>query len=147
MDMSVQRRMAAEILGVGVNRVWIDPSKSEEVMSALTREDIKGLIDRGIISKRPEKGTSRVRARARRGKRRGSGSRKGTLKARLSSKDLWSVKIRALRRLLKYLRDRKIITRRVYRELYLKAKGGSFDSVASLKRYIEVNNLARRRFK
>ncbi len=147
MDMSVQRRMAAEILGVGVNRVWIDPSKSEEVTSALTREDIKGLINRGIISKRPEKGTSRVRARARKGKRGGPGSRKGTLKARLSPEDLWPAKIRALRRFLKYLRDRKIITRRVYRELYLKAKGGSFNSVASLKRYIEVNNLARRRFK
>lgn len=147
MSISVQRRMAAEILGVGVNRVWIDPSKSEEVTSALTREDIKGLIERGIISKRPEKGTSRARARARRGKRRGPGSRKGTLKARSNPECFWPAKIRVLRRFLKYLRDRKIISRRVYRELYLKAKGGSFDSVASLKRYIEVNNLARRRFK
>ncbi len=147
MDLTVQRRMAAEILGVGINRIWIDPSKSEEVMSAITREDIKGLIERGVISKRPEKGTSRVRVRARRGKRRGPGSKKGALKARLSMENLWPAKIRALRSFLRYLRDRRIITRKVYRDLYLKAKGGSFASVASLKRYIEVNNLARRRFK
>lgn len=147
MNLTIQRRMAAEILGIGVNRVWIDPSKSEEVMSALTREDIKRLIERGIISKRPEKGTSRARVRARKNRRKGPGSRKGALKARLSMENLWPAKIRALRRFLRYLRDRRIITRRVYRELYLKAKGGSFDSIASLKRYIEVNNLARRRFK
>jgi large subunit ribosomal protein L19e len=147
MNVSVQRRMAAEILGVGVNRVWIDQSRSEEVTSALTREDVKSLIERGIISKRPEKGTSRVRARARRGKRRGPGSRRGASKARLNMENFWPAKIRALRRFLRYLRDRRIITRRVYRELYLKAKGGSFNSIASLKRYIEINNLARRRFK
>ncbi len=147
MNVSVQRRIAAEILGVGVNRVWIDPSKLEEVTSALTREDVKGLIERGIISKRPVKGTSRVRARTRKGKRRGPGSRKGAFKARLNPENVWPAKVRALRRFLKYLRDRRIITRRVYRELYLKAKGGAFDSIASLKRYIEVNNLARRRFK
>jgi len=147
MNMSVQRRIAAEILGVGVNRVWIDPSKSEEVTSALTREDVKSLIERGIISKRPVKGTSRVRVRARKDKRRGPGSRKGAFKARLNPENVWPAKIRALRRFLKYLRDRRIITRRVYRELYLKAKGGAFDSIASLKRYIEINNLARRRFK
>jgi len=147
LNVNVQRRMAAEILGVGVNRVWIDPSRLEDVRSAITREDIKRLIAEGVISKRPEKGTSRVRARMRRGRRRGPGSRKGARKARLNPENLWPAKVRALRSFLRYLRDRRIISRSVYRELYLKVKGGAFQDIAALKRYIEVRNLVRRRFR
>lgn len=147
MNVSVQRRMAAEILGVGVGRVWIDPTRLEDIRSAITREDIKRLIAEGVISKKPERGTSRIRARIRRGRRRGPGSRKGARKARLNPENLWPAKVRALRSFLRYLRDRRIISRSVYRELYLKVKGGTFQDVASLKRYIEVHNLVRRRFR
>lgn len=147
MNVRVQRRIAAEILRVGVNRVWIDPNRVEEVKAALTREDVRRLVKEGVIGKRPERGTSRVRVRMRRRKRRGPGSRKGAQKARLNPENLWPAKIRVLRRFLRYLRDRRIITRHVYRELYLKAKGGAFSDLASLKRYIKVNNLARRRFR
>ncbi|MCD6443658.1 50S ribosomal protein L19e [Candidatus Bathyarchaeota archaeon] len=147
MNVSVQRRMAAEILGVGVNRIWIDPSRLEDVRSAITREDIKRLIAEGVISKKPEKGTSRVRVRMRKGRRRGPGSRKGARKARLNPENLWPAKVRALRSFLRYLRDRRIISRSVYRELYLKVKGGAFQDVAALKRYIQVHNLVRRRFR
>ncbi|MEJ2250665.1 MAG: 50S ribosomal protein L19e, partial [Candidatus Lokiarchaeota archaeon] len=48
------------------------------------------------------------------------------------------------RRELKRLRDRKQITRNVYRSLYKKSKGGMFESVAQLKRYIKENDLLKR---
>ncbi|MBS7635617.1 50S ribosomal protein L19e, partial [Candidatus Bathyarchaeota archaeon] len=32
-----QRRMAAEILGVGEERVWINPERMEDVEAAITR--------------------------------------------------------------------------------------------------------------
>ncbi|HDD33891.1 MAG TPA: 50S ribosomal protein L19e, partial [Thermofilaceae archaeon] len=38
------RRLAAEILGVGESRVWIDPEKLERVETAVTREDVRRLI-------------------------------------------------------------------------------------------------------
>jgi len=55
-------------------------------------------------------------------------------------------KIRALRKRLKRLRERRMITVSNYRMLYRKAKGGEFDSVAELERYITENNLRRRTF-
>ncbi len=52
MDLSLQRRLAAEILNVGEDRVWIDPTKVEEVAKALSKQDIRELINKGIIRKK-----------------------------------------------------------------------------------------------
>ncbi len=140
------RRMAADILGVGIHRVWIDPERTEEALQAITREDVKRLIKEGVIKAKPVRGISRARTRLRheqkrKGRRRGPGSRKGS---RVDRKRLWVQRIRAIRRFLRYLRRRRIITRRVYRMLYMMAKGGAFTSVSHLKTYIREHNLARR---
>ncbi len=145
-QLTTVRRMAAEILGVGKHRIWIDPDKIDEVIGAVTRDDVRRLIKEGIIKARPVKGVSRVRARERhrkkrKGRRRGPGTRKGT---KIDDRDLWISRIRAIRKFLKYLRRRRIITRQVYRSLYRKAKGGEFPNIAYLKMYIRERNLARR---
>ncbi|MBS7654397.1 50S ribosomal protein L19e [Candidatus Bathyarchaeota archaeon] len=145
-----QRRMAAEILGVGEERVWINPERMEDVEAAITREDIRRLIHEGVIRKNKEKGVSRARARIihekrRRGKRRGIGSRSGSRRTRMDSDRLWVEKIRVLRRRLRELKENRLISTRVYRQLYLKAKSGVFKSTADLHRYIEVHGLRRRR--
>ncbi|MBC7219095.1 MAG: 50S ribosomal protein L19e, partial [Hadesarchaea archaeon] len=44
MKLDTKKRLAAKILKVGVNRVWIDPSRLGDVSAAITREDIKRLI-------------------------------------------------------------------------------------------------------
>ena len=54
MNLTTQRRLAASILKVGVNRVWIDPEEIEEVSRAITRDGVKQLIDQGIIKARPK---------------------------------------------------------------------------------------------
>ncbi|MEM4532476.1 MAG: 50S ribosomal protein L19e, partial [Desulfurococcaceae archaeon] len=46
-NLSLQKKLAAEILDVGVSRIWIDPSRVDEVVEAITREDIKRLIKDG----------------------------------------------------------------------------------------------------
>lgn len=147
MNLSMVRRLAAEVLGVGENRIYIDPSRIDEAASAITKEDVRRLIEEGVISARPIKGTSRVRARLRhlkkrKGLRRGEGSRKGS-KANME-KRLWIARVRALRKLLKYLRDRKMIDRKTYRKLYRMVKGGVFHSKAHLKAYIKEHGLLRR---
>jgi len=146
-NLTKQRRLAADILKVGVERVWIDPEAAEEVSSAITREDIRKLIEEGIIKRKQKKGVSRGRARERArkrklGRRRGHGSRKGTKYARLPRKRRWIMRIRALRRRLRELRDEGRLDRRTYRLLYRRAKGGMFKSVAHLEEYIRANNLA-----
>ncbi len=142
MDLRLQRRLASEVLECGINRVWFDPTALEEIASAATKDDIRELIERGLIKKKPVKGVCRVRIRykrmqKRKGRRRGHGSRKGKKTARLSKKEAWMMRIRALRKRLRELKEKGVIDRRTYRMLYLKAKGGEFRSIAHLNAYIE----------
>ena len=141
-DLANQRRMAAEVMDIGVNRVWLDPEASKDIAAALTREDIRKLIEEGKVSKTPVKGVSRARARklheARAyGHRKGHGSRSGAKGARRPKKEMWMKKIRALRSMLRELRDNKTIDASTYRKLYVKAKGGEYRSRAHLKSHIE----------
>jgi large subunit ribosomal protein L19e len=150
MSLKSQRRMAAEILKVGVNRVWIDPERIDEVELAISREEIRRLIRDRAIQKSQEKGVSRARARVlhekkKNGKRRGQGSRRGSEGARTPTKEAWMKRIRAQRKKLRELRDTHAITQTVYRQLYIMAKSGSFRSVSDLERHIDARNLRRRR--
>lgn len=145
-QVDTQKKIAAKILKVGVSRVWIDPTQLDRVSAAITRESIKNLIKEGVIKKLPERGVSRSRHRKiakqkKKGLRKGPGSRKGPI---VDEKELWMNKIRAIRKFLKMLRKRRIITPRVYRQLYRMAKGGVFDSVRQVKTYIKEHELARR---
>jgi len=145
-----QRRLAAEILKVGENRVWIDPDRTEDVEAAITREEIRKLIHEGVVQSLPEKGVSRARAKVlrekkRRGLRRGPGRKSGSAKTRVSKKQAWMKKIRPLRKKLRELKASRAITESVYRRLYSMAGSGIFESTADLERYIRTRGLGRRR--
>lgn len=149
MNLKPQKRMAAEILKCGENRVYFDPYLIEDISLAITREDIRNLIKQGIIQKKYKQGISNYRKkvhheRKKKGRARGLGKRKGTKHARSPKKKNWIKKIRPLRRELKKLRDRKLITATNYRKLYKNAKGGMFTSIAQLNRYIKEKELIRR---
>ncbi|MHC1624341.1 MAG: 50S ribosomal protein L19e [Candidatus Methanospirareceae archaeon] len=148
-NLAKQKRIAAEVLKVGVGKVWIDPEATEDVAEAITREDVRGLIEEGVITVKQKKGVSRGRARVRAnqkalGRRKGQGSRKGTKGARANKKKQWITKIRALRMRLKELRDDDYVDTTTYRKLYNKANGGEFRSVAHLNDYIKANGLLTR---
>lgn len=145
-NLAKQKRIAAQMLKVGEGRIWIDPKASEDIAGAITREDIRELIEKGVIKKKQKKGVSRGRARERAmkkvlGRRRGHGSRKGTKGARRGKKRQWITKIRALRRRLKELREEGYVDRTTYRRLYNKAKGGELRSIAHLNDFIKTNEL------
>ncbi len=141
-DLANQRRLAAEVMDIGVNRVWMNPEASKDIAAALTREDIRKLIEEDKVGKRALRGVSRGRARKvdetrEYGHRKGHGSRSGAKGARRPKKEQWMKKIRALRSLLCELRDNKAIDTSTYRKLYRKAKGGEYRSRAHLKTHIE----------
>jgi len=145
-----QRRLAAEILKVGQNRVWIDSEKIEDVEAAMTREEIKKLIHEGVIKRLPEKGVSHARARIvhekkKKRRRSGPGSRSGSARAKISKKEVWMSKIRALRKRLRELKANKIVTESTYRKLYKLASSGEFASVGDLERYLKTHELWRKR--
>jgi large subunit ribosomal protein L19e len=142
-DLSAQRRLAADVLDAGKNRIWFDPDRQSDLAEAITREDIRDLAEEGAIRVDEPEGNSRGRAKERQQKRAyghqsGPGSRKGEAGARHNTKDDWRSRIRAQRRRLRELRDDGEISRSRYRDLYDKASGGEFDSVADLERYIDT---------
>jgi len=149
-ELSGQRRLAAKILSVGVNRIWIDPERAADVEAAISRDDIRRLIHDGVIRARPERGVSRARARERAtkrgmGRRRGIGSRRGAKKARLPRKGAWIRTVRPLRAMLRELRDDGAIEAKDYRRLYRMVKGGAFKSRAHLETYLKERGLLKDR--
>ncbi|MBX7076306.1 MAG: 50S ribosomal protein L19e [Methanobacteriaceae archaeon] len=146
MNLTTQKRLAASILKVGVNRVWIDPEEIEEVSRAITRDSVRQLIDQGIIKAKPEKGISsyrskKIKEQKAKGKRKGRGSIKGAKKARNPKKKAWMTTIRALRGELKDMRDAEEIDPTTYRKLYKMAKGGAFRSKSYMKTYARDHEL------
>tara|TARA_Y100001970_G_scaffold117242_1_gene145832 strand:- start:4597 stop:5076 length:480 start_codon:yes stop_codon:yes gene_type:complete len=149
-----QKRLAAEIIGrregrkVGVHRIWVDPSPQalDEVANAVQKDDVRRLIDEGIIKARPIVGTSRSRVRKAatqksKGRRSGHGSRKGTANARHPRKNRWMRTIRAQRKTLKNMRSDSEITPSEYRYYYRKAKGGSYRSVSHMRSNMEIDGI------
>ena len=146
MELSTQRRLAADILDVGVNRVWIDPARAADVSAAISREDIKRLIRQGAIEAKPELGISRGRFRRRavkrkHGRRRGIGSRKGTRRARQPKKASWIRTVRPLRARLRKLKRDGTIDKHEYRRLYRMVKGGAFKSRIHLETHLRERGL------
>lgn len=142
-DVANQRRIAAAILDCGAHRVWFDPDRLSEIQNAISREDIRGLIEEGAIRAHQVKGNSRGRARAKIAKRayghcKGPGRRRGAAGARNPKKRQWIQKIRAIRKTLSAMRESGDIDPHLYRVLYRKASGGQFRSVAHVKSQVEI---------
>jgi large subunit ribosomal protein L19e len=142
-NLSNQKRISAAVLKCGLNRVWMDPERATDIEAAISRDDLRALIDEGAIKARRIKGNSRGRARERiekraYGHRKGPGRRKGAAGARNPSKRVWVRKIRAIRRTLREMRDGGSIDRSLYRTMYRKAAGGQFRNKAHLKAQVEL---------
>ena len=149
-NLSGQRRLAAQILKIGQNRVWIDPERMDDVDGAITREEIRKLIHEKVIVSLPETGVSRSRAKTikhkkRLGRRRGHGSITGASYSKVTQKDAWMLKIRALRRKLRELKASRVITEATYTKYYRMAGSGRFQSIAEMERNLKANEQWRKR--
>jgi large subunit ribosomal protein L19e len=139
MNLTNQRRMAAQLLKCGENRIWIDPDPDnmKQVADCITRADVRLAINWGLIQARQKKGQSSGRikhalAQKKKGRQRGPGSRKGAKYARTPRKREWIRRIRPIRFRLKELKDEGVIDNRTYRQFYMQAKGGMFKNKAHL---------------
>ncbi len=146
MNLKTKKRIAKSLFNVGNKRVWIDPDKSKEVKEAITKKDIKNLVKKDIIKIKQKKGQSGFRIRKakiqlRKGRRKGIGSKRGASNARFPKKLRWMIKIRNQRDLLKYLRNKSLISKKNYRILYRKAKGGFFRSKRHIHIYLSEHKL------
>jgi len=146
MQLAVQKRLAGEIIGCSPKRVWFDETNLDDIKEAITKADIRSLINKGLIQEKPAKTNSRGRIRKTKiqkskGRQRGYGSRKGKSTARLSKKDVWMAKIRVQRVFIKMLRDKALVSKSIYSKLYMKCKGGYFRSKRHIKLYLEEHDL------
>ena len=142
--MKAQKQMASRILKCGKNRVWLDPSRINEISESITAQDIRKLIKDDVIKATQKKGISNYRKKKialqkSKGRRKGKGSRKGKIGTRVKRKTLWIKKIRIIRVQLKELRDNEKITKPNYRKIYKMSKSGFFRSKSHLMIYLERN--------
>lgn len=139
MNLTTQKRIAAALLKCGVTRVRIQSSSEAE--EAITREDVRQLIAKGVITTVQKKGTSRALARInlrqkRKGRRSGAGSRKGRLA--IGKKD-WLKIVRAQRRILVEARGEEGL--KEYARLYRRVKAGMFRSKRHLLAHMKEREL------
>lgn len=143
--LTLQKKLAANILKVGKSRVWISPKTEDqkEIKAAITRIDIKRMIKKGMIKPRPTK-IKRPKTKSEKKRRRKTGSRKGSKHARLPKKRRWINTVRPLRAMLKELKEQNQIDNATYRKLYMLIKGGQFRSRSHMRLYMQQHRLLKK---
>ncbi|MBU2100933.1 50S ribosomal protein L19e [Candidatus Micrarchaeota archaeon] len=139
MQLNKIRRMAAEILKVGKTKIVFSEKDREKIAESMTKEDVRQLIKDGIVKKRKDNYQSKARARKLKekkikGRKRGKGKRKGTIKARTNKKKAWMKKVRAQRKKLKELKNEGKMEKGQYGKIYRMIKGNYFKG----KKYVEA---------
>ena len=114
MNLEMQKRLSAKVAKVGVGRVRINPENIDQVKEAITKADIRDLIDNKVIEILPlvrnSKARARLRAKAKKkGRQSGPGSKVGTKNARTPTKRVWINRIRLQRKIIKSLVNKKNI--------------------------------------
>lgn len=134
MTIATVRRLAADIMNVGQNKVRISPDGLKDAEGALTRADVKTLIEKGIVTKLKPQG----RASSPRIGRRGHGRRRGTP---VPGKEVWMMKIRAQRRFLDMIIMDGALKKESKRAVYKKMKSGIFRNKKAMLIYCKENAL------
>jgi len=147
--MASKKIIAGKILKCSPRRVTLNVNRMDEINEAITRKDIKFLINTGAIIKNQAIGISKVRARhtasqKRKGRQRGHGSRKGGQNSRGNRKRAWINAVRVQRSYLQHLREEQKIDFPVYKEMYGKIKGGFFRSKRHISLYLTERGLMKK---
>ncbi len=148
MKLSVQKRLAADVLKCSPKRVHLIPERVADIKEAITKADIRGLIAEGLIVEKQKTGVSRARAKhkadqRRKGLQRGPGKRKGKKTAIVPRKEAWMAKIRTQRNFLKELREKGLLEQEDFKALYRKSKGGFFRNKRHIKIYMNEHDLVK----
>jgi large subunit ribosomal protein L19e len=135
--LSTVKRLASDILGVGMNKIRIKTEDIGRAESALTREDVRGLIKDEVVYVKSESGFKVANRR----KKKLAGSRRGTSNARSPGKEKWMTNVRAQRAYLNQLVEGGNLEHKHKRHVYMRIKGGAFKGKKALLMYLKENNL------
>lgn len=140
-NLRAKKRLVSRVTGVGIHRIKFDSDHLDDIADAITRQNIRSLITANTISFKPIQGTSHGRAqhkkeqKAKRGTK--QGSKQGRKGARVGKKRVYISKVRALRYILKVVKDRKEVTNKEFWTLYKKVGGNTVRNKAHLRTLIE----------
>ena len=146
MNLKMQKRVTASLLGISPKRVWFDSNRLDEIKEAITKSDLRSLIKDRAIQIKQKRGISSGRNKKnieqkKKGRRKGPGSRQGRRTTRLPRKLSWMLRVRLQREFVNYLKDKKLIALETYRDLRSKIRGGFFRSKRHIKLYLDEHNL------
>ena len=152
MNLEIQKRLSSKVAKVGLARVKINPENVDQVKEAITKADIRDLIDNKVIEILPLVRNSRARARTRakakkRGRQSGPGSKVGTKNARTPTKRVWINRIRLQRKIIKSFKDSGRLSTGDWKTLYYRAKGGFFRNKRHLLQTLEQGKLLKEKKK
>jgi len=126
MNLKTKKQLAARVLGVGVDRVIFDDIRLNEIKEALTRQDIKDLVQSKAISVKEKSGRRKI-------KKRKTKRRMGKIKKKVNKrKENYMTLTRKLRKTMRDLRKSGMITNEQCLELRKQIKTKSFKSRAHL---------------
>ncbi len=138
------KRLAADILGVGVSRIRLDKDNLAKVEEALTRTDVRNLLEEGTVYALPPRAGHRKKEKPRKGR----GSRKGQKKARgEGGKSAWMVRVRSQRKFLVELVRGGELPKERKHAIYMKIKGGAFRGKAAMRAYLAENKMLKEKVK
>ena len=134
-NIKFQKKIAAQILKVGITKIWCDPNHLKEIREAITKADVRKLIKKGFIKTKSDFLAWKWKEKS------GRKVRKGGKYSIISRKRRWILRIRPIRRFLKELKQEGKIDNQTFKELYKLAKGGMFRSTSHLKKYLEQRGI------
>jgi large subunit ribosomal protein L19e len=129
MSVKFSKRVASQILGRGQNALKFRPESMEEIRKAITRDDVRKLIESGAIVAIKPKAELHPKTR-REARKRGPGKRRGSANARRGR--VWEKKVRSQRLLLKRLKLMGKLDNANFKKYYLLVKGNAFPDKRSL---------------
>ncbi|MBU0470454.1 MAG: 50S ribosomal protein L19e [Nanoarchaeota archaeon] len=141
-----KKQVVAKIMKTSPYKVKFSTDALEDIKKAITRADFRGLIAVGKITKSDKNLASKAGARKnaeqkRKGRRKNSGSKSGSKFSVVDKKAKWAAKVRVQRTFLRNLKENELITKKDYRKLYLRSKGGFFRNKRHIKLYLKEQNL------
>jgi len=139
MTIGTVKRLAADIMGIGENRVRVKPEGFKEAEKAMTRADVRDLIKKKIVTKVEVKGRRTKVLRT----KRGPGGRKGTSKTRTGGKKVWMAKVRAQRAFLFQMIEEGELEKSHKRMLYGRIKSGLFRSKRAFLAYLKDGKMVK----
>ena len=132
MKLRKKKKLTAETIGVGKDRIIFVEERLDEIKEALTKQDIRDLFTEGAIKLREVKGRkTNVKRKNKKGP--------GNIKKKVKNRKQEYVKItRKLRGYTRELKNQGRLSREEAKEIRKRIRNRDFKSKANLKNYIEA---------